>query len=138
MRTVVRSSKAQGEGEKKALGEGEKPRDDYFTQIIKYIPLEAVALYLTLYGIVAAAKTQIPFETILWTIFILGLIATPIYLLRVTKVKDKVQLAISTVAFFIWVFALGGPFATYSWYNTVYGAILIVVYTFFVPLFRGT
>jgi hypothetical protein len=133
MRTVVRSSKAQG-----VRAEEEKPKDDYFTQIIKYIPSEAVALYLTLYGIVAAAKTQVPFETILWILFIVGLIATPIYLLRVTKVKDKVQLAISTVAFFIWVFALGGPFATYSWYNTVYGAILIVVYTFFVPLFRGT
>ena len=139
MRKVVRSSKKfvtlgiQPAGEEKQ----EARSDDYFTQIIKYIPSEAVALYVTLYGVVAAAKTQIPFETILWIIFILGIVGTPSYLWRITKVNDMTQLAISTVAFVVWVFALGGPFANLSWYNTVYGAIALVVYTFFVPIVRG-
>jgi heme/copper-type cytochrome/quinol oxidase subunit 4 len=144
MRTVVRSSKKSvivgviqpAESTEKEKEEA-KP-DDYFSQIIKYIPSEAVALYITLYGFVVAAKTQIPFETILWIIFILGVVGTPSYLWRITKVKDKTQLAISTIAFVVWVFALGGPFANLSWYNTVYGSIVLVAYTFFVPIIRGT
>lgn len=108
--------------------------DDYLTKIIKYIPSEVVALYITLYGIASAARTEIPFAVISWFIFILGILGTVLYLWRVSRVVDKLQILISTGAFVVWVFALGGPFLSLSWYHPVYGALLLPIYTFFIPI----
>jgi len=109
-------------------------QDDYLTRIIKYIPSEVVALYITLYGIASAAKDEIPFNLMIWLIFVLGALGTVLYLWRVAKVDDGLQIAISTGAFVVWVFALGGPFSELSWYHPVYGALLLPIYTFFIPI----
>lgn len=109
--------------------------DDYLNKIIKYIPSEVVALYITLYGVASAAKNGIPFGLITWLIFVVGVLGTVLYLWCIAKVNDRSQLLISTGAFVVWVFALGGPFSNLSWYHPVYGALLLPIYTFFVPIF---
>jgi len=111
--------------------------DDYLNKIIKYIPSEVVALYITLYGVALAAKNGIPFGLITWLIFVVGVLGTVLYLWRIAKVNDRSQLLISTGAFVVWVFALGGPFSDLSWYHAVYGALLLPIYTFFIPIFVG-
>ena len=111
--------------------------DDYLTKIIKYIPSEVVALYITLYGVASAAKTEIPFVLITWLIFVVGVLGTVLYLWRIAQVNDRLQIFISAGAFVVWVFALGGPFSNLLWYNPVYGALLLPIYTFFIPIFVG-
>ena len=111
--------------------------DDYLTKILKYIPSEVVVLYITLYGVASAAKTEIPFGLITWLIFVVGVLGTVLYLWRIAKVNDRSQIFISTGAFVVWVFALGGPFSSLSWYHPVYGALLLPIYTFFIPIFVG-
>lgn len=108
--------------------------DEYVDRLIKYIPSEVIALYITLSGIATAAANQIAFKPILWIIFIIGIIGTILYLWRIAKVTNYKQIAISTIAFIVWVFALGGPFETFSWYNHVYGALILPIYTFFIPI----
>lgn len=134
MRKIVTSkdlSKAElAEMERKA-----KP-DDYLTRLIKYIPSETVTLYVTLYGIANAARTEIPFEQITWLIFIVGVVLTPFYLWRIAKVTDWLQILAATGAFVIWGFAMGGPFANLSWYHSVYGALLLPIYTAVIPFFE--
>jgi len=111
--------------------------DDYWTRLIKYIPSEVVALYITLYGMASAAREDIAFEVIMWSIFAIGILGTILYLWRVAKVTDWTQIAISTAAFVVWVFALGGPFLSFSWYQPIYGALLLPIYTFFIPIIVG-
>jgi hypothetical protein len=111
--------------------------DDYQARLLKYIPAEVVAVYLTLDGIVRSAANQLPQKPWLWIIFVILLIGTPIYLWRITKVTKKVQLIISTLSFAVWIFALGGAFATTPWYKPVYGTLLLPIYTFIVPFFEG-
>ena len=113
---------------------GPNKPDDYLTRLLKYIPAEMVALWVTTYGI---ASVDIPFEIITWLIFIAILVLTPLYLWRLQKVNNKLQLGLSTVSFAVWVFALGGPFALYSWYNTVYGALLLPFITILIPIIKG-
>jgi hypothetical protein len=120
----------------KSPGATIKP-DDYLTKLVKYIPSEVVVLYVTLYGIASAAKEEISFAFISWLIFVVGIFGTVLYLWRVAKVSDSLQLIISTIAFVVWVFALGGPFASLSWYHPIYGALLLPVYTFFIPVIIG-
>lgn len=125
---------------KAQLSEEEKVKvkpDNYRESILKFIPTEVVTLYLTIYGIAFAARNEIPFGAIAWIIFAVGIIGTPLYLMFAEGVKDKLHIMISTLAFVVWVFALGGPFLQLSWYNLVYGAILLPIYTFFIPIIAG-
>ncbi|RLE76493.1 MAG: hypothetical protein DRJ44_03980 [Thermoprotei archaeon] len=116
------------EEERKAV----KP-DDYLTRLVKYIPSEVIALYITLDGIISSAKTEIPFQTISWLIFLICLIGTIVYKWRIYEVKDTAQILVSAGAFIVWVFALGGPFATLPWYHPIYGELILPIYTFFIP-----
>ena len=138
MRTVLTSKNIGLMKAKISKEEGEQIKpDNYLTKLIKYIPSEIVALYITLLGIATTAKTEIAFELITWLIFLIGIIGTLLYLWRIEKVTNWLQLSISTIAFVIWAFALGGPFANLSWYHPVYGALILPVYTFFIPIVVG-
>jgi hypothetical protein len=105
------------------------PEDKYKDRLLKYIPVEVVTFYLSLAAIIAAA-TDVP-DWLSWTIFIIGIVATPFYLRFYLQVSDRIQLAVSTLAFIVWVFALGGPFREVAWYKPVYGGVLLPIFTFF-------
>lgn len=61
---------------------------------------------------------------------------TPLYLWRFQKVRKRLQLALSSVAFVIWVFGMGGPFSYLSWYGSYayVGGLLMIAYTLGVAL----
>ena len=116
------------------LAEPAGAADNYTDRLLKYIPAESVALYLTLQGIVLSSVEAPALKAWLWFAFAIGIIGTPLYLWRIQQVSKKMQLAVSTAAFGVWVFALGGAFASMSWYEPFIGSLALVVFTFFVPL----
>ena len=77
---------------------------------------------------------------LVWAFVFLALLAlTWPYLSRIGGVTNRTQLAISTGAFFFWVFSLGGPFVylmgLVGWtYHPIYGGLLLPLYTFAVPI----
>ena len=114
--------------------------DGYSDKLIKYIPSDVVGAYTAASGIVASQdKNTVP--TYYWIIFVIGLLVTALWTLRQTRLPNKplaiTQTAISTGAFLVWAFALGGPFANVSWYAPVYGGILLSVYTFLIPILEA-
>ena len=122
---------------------GKKP-DDSLTAVVKYVPAEIVATYITVETAIKSAPA--PPSWLLWLVFVALLVITFFYTLRATTEKkpglsgeDKPaawgQCFISTGAFFVWVLALGGPFITVSGYQAIYGAVLLPVYTLLIPLF---
>jgi hypothetical protein len=117
-----------------AGGDGNVPNaDEYSDRLIKYIPGEIVSVYLFVSGVLVTASGQITPKTLnylQWGLFAFLFIMTPVYLSRVQAVKKKQQWAIVMISFVIWVFTLGGPFAQFSWYHPVYGAVLLPLYTF--------
>ena len=106
------------------------PEDKYKDRLLKYVPAEVVTLYVTLTAL-AGTSPSLP-AWIGWAIFAVGLVATPFYLRVMLDVSDGIQIAISTIAFIVWVFALGGPFTELSWYRPIYGGLLLPIFTFFV------
>jgi FtsH-binding integral membrane protein len=108
----------------------QQEKDTYRERLFKYIPAEVVTLYLFLNTTVAADKSSPRF--LYWVIFFAGLIGTPIYLRFAQQVAVPLQLIISTVAFAVWAFALGGPFSEIPGYKPIYGAVLLPIFTFFV------
>jgi hypothetical protein len=112
-------------------------QDGYFDRLFKYIPAELVAGYIFVLGIVKQLTNAGEVRVFQWSLFGVFCILTPLYLWRVQKVLKLQQHIISLLSFMVWVFALGGPFALSSWYNPVYGAILLPVFTLIVAIIEA-
>ena len=108
--------------------------DDYKSRLLKYIPAEVVTVYLTLDGITKSVADGESRQIWLCLILVFGLVVTPLFLWRIAKVRRRNQLVISTISFAVWVFALGGAFSAYSWYKPFEGALVLVMYTFLIPI----
>jgi len=89
----------------------EPPPDRYKDRLVKLIPGEVVTVYLLLSGLIAVTDPeQVSHGPLLTAVFLILLALTWPYLSRIAGVTSPTQLAISTVAFAVWVFSLGGPF----------------------------
>ncbi len=108
----------------------------YLERLMKMMPAEALSLYLVGAGII---PPDAPRGVLLgWFIFCLGAVVA----LRVWGTSDKaehlpvdwVHVVISAVAFIIWVYTMGGPFKLYGIYVEYLGSLLVLGWTFFVPL----
>ncbi len=109
--------------------------DGYLDRLLKYIPAEIVTVYILVQGLVMQLDHDSdPFIPILWGVFLVFSLLTPLYLWRIQKVTKITQLVISLVAFAVWVFALGGPFTTFGWYDPIYGEILLPVFTLVIAI----
>jgi hypothetical protein len=108
--------------------------DNYQDRLLKLIPTEVIATYIAVDGVLKSAPSNVPALLLRWVVFVALLFATWFYLERIENVNKRQQLAISTIAFAVWVFSLGGPFSNYQWYSSIYGAVLLPIYTFGVAI----
>ncbi len=111
--------------------------DGYFDRLFKYIPAELVAGYIFVLGVMKQVTDTGEVRILQWILFSVFCILTPLYLWRIQKVKKIQQHIISLLSFIVWIFALGGPFALYSWYNPVYGQILLPVFTLGIAIWEA-
>ena len=120
------------------------PSDDVATRIAKFIPSEIIAGYIPL---VAGAEAITDREALQFQLaliaFVLGGLLTPIYLILYGKPKTVVQVlnvVFSTIAFVLWAYLLGGPFAmkrmeAYLWpYDKRLAAFVVGAFTWIVGL----
>ena len=111
--------------------------DGYFDRLFKYIPAEIVAGYIFVLGIVKQLTDAGEIKLFQWLLFVVFCILTPLYLWRVQKVLKTQQHVISLLSFIVWAFALGGPFTLCTWYNSLYGSILLPVFTLLVAIWEA-
>ena len=115
--------------------------DGYFDKLLKYIPTEIVGGWIAITGLIKSAS-DIPKNNILWILLIVFTALTAGYILQQTSEPKKPlavkQTTISTIAFIVWVFALGEPFDSLSFYNPIYGSILLILYNLTIPLINPT
>ncbi|MBS2008314.1 MAG: hypothetical protein JST01_14800 [Cyanobacteria bacterium SZAS TMP-1] len=113
--------------------------DSYFEKLLRYIPADIVAAYLTIDGIL---RTQLHNPNWLpWTVFGVLFFLTPFYVVFMKTdppgfaPSKNFHWVASLFAFTIWVFALDGSFAqTFDWYSPIYGSILLVITTLILPI----
>jgi preprotein translocase subunit YajC len=127
-RIITRSLQSNGES---------IPTDGYTDKLIKYIPSDIVAAWLAVTGIISS-DIEAPQQTLLWLLFAVFLVITFFWTLKQTAQRNKApantQSVLSTGSFGVWVFALGGPFATLSFYRPSYGSVILILYTLLVAL----
>ena len=106
---------------------------NYQDKLLKLIPAEIVAAYVALDGIAGTIPAQ-RFKFLIVAICIL-LVINYFYLLKLHKVKSKLQIFITEISFLVWIFSLGGPFLDFLWYNSAWGSAVVILWTLVIPLF---
>ena len=112
--------------------------DDYLDRLMKLIPADTVALYLSLDGVIRSGLAGDPsLRTWLWVLLVVVAAGNILYW-RKTGVTHVGQYIVLTVAFVVWVFTIGGPFHDLPWYKPFMGSVLLGLFTFFAPfLYKG-
>jgi hypothetical protein len=127
-----------GSPDEQVAGSNQEEHDKYVDRLLKYVPAEVVPLYIFLDGLIQGAPDTVNRAVVLWIVFALLLGGTWAYLQRVRNVSKPTQLVISTAAFAVWVFYLGGPFAQLACYDRFYGTLILPLYTFAIGLVEAT
>ncbi len=129
-----KSTRSNGGEKAKAIGHNESETGvrAYLEKVAKLIPGEVLAAYLTMIGL-ATGINDISENTqniILWCIFSIGAVFTPIYLNYMAD-QDKpkaVHLILSTVAFVVWAYQVTGDKLP-IWYNANVASIALILFT---------
>ncbi|MGJ3250935.1 MAG: hypothetical protein ACFE0J_07370 [Elainellaceae cyanobacterium] len=112
--------------------------DGYFDRVLKYIPADVVGLWLTGSGLIQSQVEDASRVTLLWLLFIAGLLLSFFWTRKQTAEAQKPtawrQILLSCGSFIVWVFAIGGPFAESNLYEPLYGSLLLLIYTSAIPL----
>jgi len=122
-----KSRVADRSDKRSALGE-------YAERVTKYIPAEILAVYLSINGILAtvtdSGETSLR-DAVYVASFALCLAFTPVYFGLVAQ-KDEpkmLQRIISTIAFVVWAYSLGGVFTVYAIYIPWLGSIFLIIFS---------
>ncbi len=135
-RRIVTTSAATAKGgiNERGIRGTAAPADDYSSRLVKYIPAEIITAFVTMNGMVASSDKK----WLQWVVFGALLILTPLYTHYLTREPGmppaKKQIAVSSVSYLLWVFAIGGPFVLTTWYDHIYGSLLLPLFTFVVPM----
>jgi hypothetical protein len=111
--------------------------DDYLTRLLKYVPIEALGAYLFMAGVIDSSVTNTHDQAIWLGSLLIGILVLAILYDRVVlKIVRLTQIAMSVVGLAVYVFALGGWFATTTWYHQWYASIVVAVFAFVVAIFK--
>jgi hypothetical protein len=120
------------------VGTTDEPVREYFERLMKMIPAEVVGLYMVGRGLIPNENRGI---LAFWTALCLfGVVAVRIWGTADTDPQRPEPpqwpvVGISSVAFLIWVYNMGGVFAAYGLVEPYIGSLLLLAWTFFVPIF---
>jgi hypothetical protein len=115
---------------------GNESVTQYFERLMKTIPGEVVGLYIVGSGLIPSESRL---ALVIWTLICFA----AVILVRALGTADRSQqlgpqwpaVIISSVSFLIWVYSMGGPFAAFGIAVPYIGSLLVLAWTFFVPLF---
>jgi hypothetical protein len=115
--------------------------DAYLERLLKLIPVETVAVYVFIDGILRSALggagNLSKLRIILWIVFAVVAVGNLLYL-KTAKITAFMQYVVMTAAFVVWILSLGGPFNLCSWYQPYIGSVVLALFTFFIaPIYKG-
>ena len=119
-----------------AAGDTQQAFKDYLDRLLKMVPAEVIGLYLIGSGLIPKDQTA---GLVVWSIVcVAGVVVVRAFGTADPKQNQNpvwVQVGISTVAFVIWLYSIGGPFAAFGLYVPFIGSLLVLAWSFFVPYF---
>ena len=111
--------------------------DDYLTKLLKFVPLEVLGAYLFLQGVVIGNVAK--GSDLSWWLgaLLVGVVVLSIpYDRSVLNVVRWPQIAVGCLGLVVYVFSLGGWFATTTWYHQWYGSIALPIFALLVAIIK--
>src|SRR5262249_37690215 len=109
--------------------------DPWYEKLLKYMPAEAIGLYVALLGVIHSSGAQLP--ELRWYLagaLVISLVFEWLFLTLKWKVSRVGQKVISSLAFLAYVFGTGGVFETFAFYRPWHGTAVILVAAAFLGL----
>jgi hypothetical protein len=107
--------------------------NDYRTKLLKLIPAEIVAAYISIDNIVPEGGNR---AWLLTGASLALLIILPFYLRLILKVASFGQIAATIGSYLVWVYSLGGPFNEWDYFNKPLAAVILILWTAILPFFK--
>ena len=103
------------------------PTEQYAEKVIKLIPTEVIAAYISLAGLISLVKIENLVTPLYFINFIVCLIVTPLYLRKLStpKKNNTIHLIISTVAFIVWAYNISGKTIVPLLYDAALSSIFL-------------
>ena len=118
-----------------AASAGSEGFRSYLDRLLKMIPAEIVSLFVVGSGVIPEDQAL---ALVAWTIICLaGVVFLRAYGTADPEERlptDWTHVAISCGAYIIWVYSLGGPFKAYDLYVPYLGSLLVLGWTFVIPM----
>jgi hypothetical protein len=118
--------------------------DTYIERVIKLTPTEMIAPYIIISSILenfprtaGTEVVRVSSPILLWIVFGAFLMFMPIYYYRILRPWSSIakwQIVFFVVNFCGWALAIGGPFKYLAWYNPLYGALILTLTVFAMPV----
>ncbi|MBU4603531.1 MAG: hypothetical protein KKH66_01380, partial [Proteobacteria bacterium] len=119
------------EAPRDAQVEAKQKGDNYLSRVAKYIPAEILAAYITALGLIKTSDEPNLRWWLYLVFFVLCLVMTPVYfnLLAEKGEPKKLQMVISSVAFLVWAYSLGGFFDEIKLYHSLVASLILIAFT---------
>jgi hypothetical protein len=121
---------AQPRGARAFSGNDAEDTKNYLSRIARYVPAEILAAYLTLLPIViGTTKAQPGLQLGLLAVILFGLGAFNLpYVAKMAKPSQpkRKQMVVSSLAYLVWTYSIGGFWTNLGLYHEAVAAILIV------------
>ena len=126
---------AGGPSRRAAVGSASDGFRSYLDRLLKMIPAEIVSLFIVGSGVIPEDQ---PLALVAWTIICLvGVVGLRAYGTADPEERlptDWTHVGISCGAYIIWVYSLGGPFRAYDLHAPYLGSLLVLGWTFLIPM----
>jgi hypothetical protein len=104
----------------------------YGDKLFKLIPSEIVAAFMAINGFLATDIENNKWTLLVAAILLLALI--PIYLQRIYKIFNLIQIGFTMGSYIVWIYSIGGPFKYFDLYNASLASTILVFWTLLIPL----
>jgi hypothetical protein len=107
----------------------------FLENLVKLIPVEIIALWAIISGLIPASASI----TSIWVVFGALTLLVPFYVIFAMKIKKIDQIVLMTLAFPIWILAMGGLPVTviFTWFEPWMMSVILALFTLVPPMFYG-
>jgi hypothetical protein len=107
----------------------------FLQNVVKLIPVEIIAIYAVINGLIPATAGSVA----VWVVLGVLMLLVPFYVIFAIKVKRVDQIILMTIAFPIWIGAMGGfpEMASIVWYEPWMLSVALALFTLIPPMFVG-
>ena len=106
----------------------------FLQNLVKLIPVEIIALFAIIKGLIPITASP----TSIMVVFGVLVVLVPFYVIFAMRVKSWTQVVLMTVAFPIWIIAIGGMPIPFLWFEPWMISVSLALFTLIPPMFYGT